>query len=143
MQKNQFTDAQIVAVLLFNSCSRPKRATVRTIRSNGPLANCPDAFKPLLTNRDTFAIGHLGSFSSSPENSAEPENSADNCAAVGKLDMNSSGSRSVIWYSDTPIGALLPRSAYSTDRAFFYLQRMRPMLGASSGWRRRSSTTFR
>ena len=34
-----------------------RKGIVRTIRSNGPLADCPDAFKPLLTIETLLSLG--------------------------------------------------------------------------------------
>src|SRR4029077_20940723 len=71
--------------------------------------------------------------------------SASSSCTVGRLPLRSSGSFSTIFVSQpaTPIGFFRSRNAYSTTILSFERHSRRPMVGLSSGWRRRSSTAER
>src|SRR5713226_9021059 len=90
-------------------------------------------------SRHRFLLGARGAAS---ETSAS---SASISSTVGKLPLRLSGSVSTIFvsHSATPIGLAISRNAYSTTILFFERQSKRPIVGLSSGWRRRSSAAER
>src|SRR5262249_59209069 len=71
--------------------------------------------------------------------------SASICSIEGRLDASSLGRERVICVSHcaTPMGFWKSRRAYSTTRRLLERQSSNPMVGLSSGWRKRSSTAER